>query len=142
MSTHGSKLNQAVSNVSVPKISLYIGASFGAGNYGMSGYAYEPDFLFSWPNAMTGVMGGGQAASTMEMVQRAAAKRKGEAVDEEHMKMQHDKQSDAFFTSGRVLDHGVIDPRDTRKVLAFCLETCLEGRARKLSPNAFGVARM
>ncbi|MGB0410622.1 MAG: acyl-CoA carboxylase subunit beta [Pikeienuella sp.] len=149
MIKHGSKMIQAVSNVSVPKISLYIGASFGAGNYGMSGYAYEPDFLFSWPNAMTGVMGGGQAASTMEMVQRAAAKRKGEAVDEEHMKMQHmmisqhfDKQSDAFFTSGRVLDHGVIDPRDTRKVLAFCLETCLEGRARKLSPNAFGVARM
>ena len=149
MIKHGAKMIQAVSNTRVPRIALYIGASFGAGNYGMSGYAYEPDFLFAWPNAMTGVMGGEQAAGTMTMVARVAAKRKGEAVDEEALMARHksiaalfDRQSDAFYTSGQCLDHGVIDPRDTRRVLGFCLETCLEARRRPLQPNAFGVARM
>ena len=149
MIKHGAKMIQAVSNARVPRITLYIGASFGAGNYGMSGIAFEPDFLFAWPNATTGVMGGEQAAGTMTMVARVAAQRKGEAVDEEALAGQHkmiaahfDRQSDAFFTSGRCLDHGVIDPRDTRKVLGFCLETCLESRNRTLRPNAFGVARM
>ena len=149
MIKHGAKMIQAVSNARVPRITLYIGASFGAGNYGMSGIAFEPDFLFAWPNATTGVMGGEQAAGTMTMVARVAAQRKGEAVDEEALAGQHkmiaahfDRQSDAFFTSGRCLDHGVIDPRDTRKVLGFCLETCLESRNRTLRTNAFGVARM
>lgn len=149
MIKHGSKMIQAVTNARVPRITLYIGASFGAGNYGMSGVAFKPDFLFSWPNAQTGVMGGGQAAGTMDMVARAGAKRKGQEVDEDRLAQQHamirhvfDSQSSAFYTSGRCLDHGVIDPRDTRKVLAFCLETCLEGRARTLFPNSYGVARM
>jgi geranyl-CoA carboxylase beta subunit len=149
MIKHGSKMIQAVSNVRVSKISLYIGASFGAGNYGMAGYAYEPDFLFAWPNAVTGVMGGEQAAGTMELVARNAAKRRGQAVDEEQLAKQRqaivahfDRQSDAFYTSGRVLDQGVIDPRDTRRVLGFALETILESRHRKLQPNSFGVARM
>lgn len=149
MIKHGSKMIQAVSNTRVPRIALYIGASFGAGNYGMSGFAYEPDFLFAWPNAMTGVMGGEQAAGTMTMVARVAAKRKGEAIDETALGDRHrsiaahfDRQSDAFYTSGHCLDHGVIDPRDTRRVLGFCLETCLEARRRRLQPNAFGVARM
>jgi len=149
MIKHGSKMIQAVSNVRVPKISLYIGASFGAGNYGMAGYAYEPEFLFAWPNAVTGVMGGEQAAGTMELVARNAAKRRGQAVDEEQLAKQRqaivahfDRQSDAFYTSGRVLDQGVIDPRDTRRVLGFALETILESRHRELQPNSFGVARM
>ena len=149
MIKHGSKMIQAVSNVRVPKLSLYVGASYGAGNYGMCGYAYEPDFLFTWPNASTGVMGGEQAAGTMSMVARASAKRKGIEVDEEALQKQHtaivehfDRQSGAFYTSGRVLDHGVIDPRDTRRVLGFCLQICLDGRARKLQPNTFGVARL
>jgi len=149
MIKHGSKMIQAVSNVRVPRIALYIGASFGAGNYGMSGFAYEPDFLFAWPNATTGVMGGEQAAGTMTMVARVAAQRKGQSVDEEALAAQHkaiaahfDSQSDAFYTSGQCLDHGVIDPRDTRKILGFCLETCLEAKNRTLQPNAFGVARM
>jgi geranyl-CoA carboxylase beta subunit len=148
MIKHGSKMIQAVSNMSVPRITLYIGASFGAGNYGMSGYAYEPDFVFSWPNATTGVMGGEQAAGTMSMVARASAERRGQAVDEAALKTQHDKicqlfdrQADAFYTSGRCLDHGVIDPRDSRRVLGFCLETCIEARGRVLNPNSFGVAR-
>lgn len=149
MIKHGSKMIQAVSNARVPKITLYVGASFGAGNYGMCGHGYEPDFLFSWPNARTGVMGGAQAAGTMEMVARAAARRKGVTPDEEKLAKQRaaieahfDRQESAFYTSGRMLDMGVIDPRDSRKVLAFALETCREARARDLSPNAFGVARM
>lgn len=149
MIKHGSKMIQAVTNARVPRVTLYIGASFGAGNYGMSGVAFKPDFLFSWPNAQTGVMGGGQAAGTMDMVMRAGAKRKGQEVDEKLLAQQHamithvfESQASAFYTSGRCLDHGVIDPRDTRKVLAFCLETCQEGRARTLFPNSYGVARM
>lgn len=149
MIKHGSKMIQAVANTTVPKITLYIGASFGAGNYGMAGYGYKPDFLFAWPSAMTGVMGGEQAASTMSLVARAGAKRKGVEVDEKQLSMQHamiaahfDKQSDAFYTSGRALDHGVIDPRDTRRVLGFCLETCMEARRRDVTPSSFGVARM
>ena len=149
MIKHGSKMIQAVSNVRVPKITLYIGASFGAGNYGMAGYAYESDFLFAWPNAVTGVMGGEQAAGTMELVARNAAKRRGQEVDEQQLAAQRqaivtlfDRQSGAFYTSGRVLDQGVIDPRDTRRVLGFALDTILEARHRRLQPNSFGVARM
>ncbi len=149
MIKHGSKMIQAVSNVRVPKLTLYIGASFGAGNYGMSGFAYEPEFLFAWPNAVTGVMGGEQAAGTMDLVMRMSAKRRGQEVDEARLEAQRqsivahfDKQSDAFYTSGRVLDQGVIDPRDTRRVLGFALETIREGRNRTLQANSFGVARM
>jgi len=149
MIKHGSKMIQAVTNLRVPKISLYIGASFGAGNYGMCGHAFDPDFLFSWPNAVTGVMGGEQAALTMEQVMTISAKKKGKEVDPEKMEKQRvaiaehfDKQSGAFYTSGRLLDMGIIDPRDTRKVLGFCLETCWEAKHRKLQGNAFGVARI
>lgn len=149
MIKHGSKMIQAVSNVRVPKISMYIGASYGAGNYGMCGYAYEPDFLFSWPNSSSNVMGGEQAAKTMAQVAEGAAVRRGIEIDAGQLKEQTDaivahfsKQESAFYTSGRVLDHGVIDPRDSRRVLGFALETCLEARARTLRPNTFGVARM
>ncbi len=145
----GSKMIQAVSNVRVPKLSLYIGASFGAGNYGMSGVAFEPDFLFSWPNAKTGVMAGASAANTMSHVARVQAQRKGVEPDEEMIAKQEQRikdifesQESAFFTSGRVLDNGVIDPRDTRKVLGFALETIFEAQNRELHPNAFGVARI
>lgn len=149
MIKHGSKMIQAVTNVRVPRIALYIGASYGAGNYGMCGYAYEPDFLFSWPNASTGVMGGQQAARTMSQVAQVAAERRGKAVDAEAIAAQESqieaifsRQESAFYTSGRNLDHGVIDPRDTRRVLGFALETVLEARNRSLKPNSFGVARV
>ncbi len=149
MIKHGSKMIQAVSNVRVPRISLYIGASFGAGNYGMCGYAYEPDFLFTWPNAQTGVMGGAQAAKTMDQVARVAAKRRGIEIDEDQLSAQrekitahYDRQHTAFYSSGQCLDHGMIDPRDTRKVLGFALQTCWEARNRTLQPNSFGVGRM
>lgn len=149
MIKHGSKMIQAVANARVAKLSLYIGASYGAGNYGMCGWSYEPDFLFAWPSARTGVMAGQSAATTMTEVARVGAQRKGLPVDEAMLEQQatvikdhFDAQEDAFYTSGRVLDHGIIDPRDTRKVLAFCLETVSEGRQRTLQSNSFGVARM
>ena len=149
MIKHGSKMIQAVSNVRVPKLTLYIGASFGAGNYGMAGIGYDPDFLFTWPNALTGVMGGEQAALTMDQVARGAAARRGQEVDEAALQAQKerlikhfDDQSDAFVTSGRLLDQGMIDPRDSRRVLGFTLETVWEARHREVHPNSFGVARM
>ena len=149
MIKHGAKMIQAVSTTRVPKISLYIGASYGAGNYGMCGWSYEPDFLFAWPSARTGVMAGQSAATTMSEVAKVGAARKGIEIEtgqlvqqEDAIRAHFDVQEDAFYTSGRVLDHGVIDPRDTRRVLAFCLETVLEGRQRTLTPNSFAVARM
>ena len=149
MIKHGSKLIQAVSNVKVPKITLHVGASFGAGNYAMSGKAYEPDFIFSWPNAKIGVMGGEQAAKTMEQVMIASAERKGKTVDNEKLKSQlieitekYNSQSDAFTTSGRGLDYGLINPAETRKILGFLLETFWESKHRAVKPNSFGIARM
>jgi len=149
MIKHGSKMIQAVSNIRVPRITLYIGASFGAGNYGMCGIGYDPDFLFSWPNAVTGVMGGEQAAATMDHVARSGAARRGQDVDEDALLTQKKQlteyfadQSDAFYTSGRLLDQGIIDPRDSRRVLGFALETCSEARHRTVNANSFGVARM
>lgn len=149
MIKHGSKMIQAVATAKIPKLSLYIGASFGAGNYGMCGWSFEPDFLFAWPSARTGVMAGASAATTMAEVAKAGAARKGQELPEEQLTAQADKirahfdaQEDAFYTSGLALDHGIIDPRDTRKVLAFCVETVLEGRQRDLTANSFAVARM
>ena len=149
MIKHGSKMIQAVANARVPKISLYVGASFGAGNYGMCGWSYAPDFLFAWPSARTGVMAGQSAATTMSEVAKAGAARKGQVIEQDVLdrqasviKAHFDAQESAFYTSGRVLDHGIIDPRDTRKVLTFCLETVLEGRQRELRANSFGVARL
>jgi geranyl-CoA carboxylase beta subunit len=149
MIKHGSKMIQAVTNATVPQITIQCGASFGAGNYGMCGRAYEPRFLFSWPSAKTAVMGGEQAARTMQIVTEAALARKGVEPDPAQSKAQFDQivsmfeaQADAFHTSGLLLDDGVIDPRDTRAVLAFCLDTIAEADAKKLRTIQFGVARM
>ena len=149
MIKHGSKMIQAVTNATVPQITIQCGASFGAGNYGMCGRGYAPRFLFSWPGAKTAVMGGEQAARTMQQVTEAAMARKGLPVDAEQMQKQYDQivamfeaQADAFVTSGLLLDDGVIDPRDTRQVLSFCLDTLSEAENRKLRPMQFGVARM
>ena len=149
MIKHGSKMIQAVTNATVPQITIQCGASFGAGNYGMCGRGYAPRFLFSWPGAKTAVMGGEQAARTMQIVTEAALARKGITPDPAESQAQFDKivamfeaQADAFYTSGLLLDDGVIDPRDTRAVLAFCLDTCAEARDRTLRPLSFGVARM
>ena len=149
MIKHGSKMIQAVTNATVPQLTIQCGASFGAGNYGMCGRGYAPRFLFSWPSARTAVMGAEQAARTMQIVTEAAAARKGGQVDPAQAKAQFDQivdvfesQADAFYTSGLLLDDGVIDPRDTRAVLAFCLDTIAEAEAKTLRPMQFGVARM
>lgn len=149
MIKHGSKMIQAVTNATVPQFTIQCGASFGAGNYGMCGRGYAPRFLFSWPNAKTAVMGGEQAARTMQIVTEAGLARKGLAPDPAQSQAQFDQivamfeaQSDAFTTSGLLLDDGVIDPRDTRAVLVQCLDTVAEAQERTLQPMQFGVARM
>src|SRR3954462_12666284 len=133
MIKHGSKMIQAVTSATVPQITVYCGASFGAGNYGMCGRGFHPRFCFSWQNAKTAVMGGEQAAETMAIVTEAAAARRGKPIEKEKleaMKAQiigvFDGQMDVFSTSARVLDDGVIDPRDTRSVLSEVLAICRE----------------
>jgi geranyl-CoA carboxylase beta subunit len=145
---HGSKMIQAVTNAAVPKITLQIGGSFGAGHYGMCGRAFGPRFLFSWPNARVSVMGGEQAAKVMAIVAEEAAQARGLTFDAEAMKAQtakiiagYDRQSTALFATARLWDDGLIDPRDSRATLAFCLQTSSEGEARVLRSNSFGVAR-
>jgi geranyl-CoA carboxylase beta subunit len=149
MIKHGSKMIQAVTNATVPQLTIQCGASFGAGNYGMCGRAYAPRFLFSWPSARTAVMGGEQAARTMQIVSEAGLARKGITADPAQSRLQFDRivavfeaQADAFYTSGLVLDDGVIDPRDTRAVLGECLAMCAGAAATALRPMQFGVARM
>ncbi len=149
MIKHGSKMIQAVRNLEVPRITMMTGASFGAGNYGMCGRHFGPDFLYTFPNARTGVMGGEQAAKTMSEVARGKAAALGKAADEAALAQQEaflanifDSQSSAFYTSGHLLDDGMIDPRDTRNTLGFLLETVWETRHRTVRPNSFGIARM
>src|SRR4051812_23017916 len=148
MIKHGSKMIQAVTSATVPQITIYCGASFGAGNYGMCGRGFHPRFCFSWPNAKTAVMGGEQAAETMAIVTEAAAARRGKPIEKEKldaMKAQivgvFDGQMDVLSTGARVLDDGVIDPRDTRAVLSEVLAMCREGDARTPQRMQFSVAR-
>lgn len=125
---HGAQMINAVSNSTVPHISVVMGASYGAGHYGMSGRAYDPRFMFSWPNAKSAVMGPAQLAGVISIVARGAAEAKGLPYDEDGDKQmrafiekQIEEQSLAYFTSGLLYDDGVIDPRDTRTVLGICL---------------------
>ena len=148
MIKHGSKQIQALSNATVPQLTVHCGASFGAGNYGMCGRGFHPRFAFSWPNARTAVMGPAQAAGTMQIVMREGAARKGVPVDEARLAAltaniteTFERQMHAFYTSGLLLDDGVIDPRDTRRVLALSLALCEESARRTLHPMQFGVAR-
>ena len=144
---HGSKMIQAVTNATVPQITIYCGASFGAGNYGMCGRGFHPRFCFSWPNAKTAVMGGEQAAKTMVIVTEAAMKRKGEVDQakldamEKRIVDHFDSQMSVFTTSARLLDDGVIDPRDTREVLVKVLSICRDAEAREPQKMQFSVAR-
>ncbi|MEA2885291.1 MAG: geranyl-CoA carboxylase beta subunit [Bradyrhizobium sp.] len=148
MIKHGSKMIQAVTSATVPQITIYCGASFGAGNYGMCGRGFHPRFCFSWPNAKTAVMGGEQAAETMAIVTEAAAARRGKPVERDKLDAMKaeiigvfDGQMDVFSTSARLLDDGVIDPRDTRGILAEVLAICREAEAHKLQAMQFSVAR-
>ncbi len=124
----GAKMINAVSNSSVPHLTVNIGASYGAGNYGMCGRAYDPRFLFAWPNARSAVMGPAQLAGVLSIVARQGAAARGEDFDEEadaHMRAavesQIEKESLPLFLTARLYDDGIIDPRDTRTVLGMCL---------------------
>ena len=149
---HGAKMIQAVANTRVPKFTIVLGGSFGAGNYGMCGRGFDPRFIFAWPTARTAVMGGAQAAMVMDMVSRSKLAKSGTAVTEQaeaglkamsdQLKRRLDSESDVLYGTARLWDDGIIDPRDTRRVLALCLAIAGEGDARQLHPNSFGVARM
>jgi geranyl-CoA carboxylase beta subunit len=146
---HGSKMIQAVTNATVPKITIQIGASFGAGHYGMCGRSFGPRFVFSWPNNRLSVMGGDQAAKVLAIVSDDGARRRGVEPDAARIAAttrmvteSYDHDSTALFATARLWDDGLIDPRDTRRVLGFCLATVREGDARTLNPNSFGVARL
>jgi len=137
----------AISNSTVPHLTVIMGASYGAGNYGMNGRAYDPRFLFTWPSAKAAVMGPAQLAGVLSIVARAAAEARGKEYDEEAdrgmrelVEASVEEQSLPFFLSGMLYDDGVIDPRDTRTVLGICLSvidnTPIAGADR------FGVFRM
>jgi geranyl-CoA carboxylase beta subunit len=146
---HGSKMIQAVANARVPKFTIVLGGSFGAGNYGMCGRGFDPRFIFSWPSARTAVMGGAQAAKVMEIVTRGKMERAGMPVNDAmlegmsaEIKKRLDAESTVLFGTARLWDDGVIDPRDTRRVLAMCLDMSVDADQRQLRPNTFGVARL
>jgi acetyl-CoA carboxylase carboxyltransferase component len=143
----GAKMINAVANSTVPHITINIGASFGAGNYGMSGRAYDPRFMFAWVNARLAVMGAQQLAGVLSIVGRSSARSSGRPFDEEadakrrrQIEEQIQRESHSFFISGKLYDDGVIDPRDTRTVLGISLSAAhsapVEGR------RGFGVFRM
>jgi geranyl-CoA carboxylase beta subunit len=145
---HGSRMIQAVSNATVPRITVVLGGSFGAGNYGMSGRAYDPHFCFAWPQSRIAVMGGEQAARVLAMISEEKLKRAGMPVDQAAMekltaqvKEKIDRESHPLYATARLWDDGIIDPRDTRRILGFALATCAESARRPLRPITFGVAR-
>jgi geranyl-CoA carboxylase beta subunit len=149
MIKHGSKMIQAVANATVPQITIVIGGSFGAGNYGMCGRAYDPRFIFAWPNSRTAVMGGEQAAGVMKTVTEQKFIREGKEPPKEEIDRmfkgivdQFERESTALYGTAHLWDDGIIDPRDTRRVLAFTLSIARESIVRPLNPITFGVARM
>ncbi len=149
---HGAMMINAVSNSRVPHLTIIMGASYGAGNYGMCGRAYDPRFLFSWPSAKSAVMGPAQLAGVLSIVGRQSAAARGQTYDEAAdaamraaVEEQIEAESQAFFLSGRLYDDGVIDPRDTRSVLGLCLAVIEASAARPAEPagtGRFGVFRM
>jgi geranyl-CoA carboxylase beta subunit len=148
MIKHGSKMIQAVANATVPQITIHCGASFGAGNFGMCGRGFSPRFLFAWPNSRTAVMGAEQAAGTMALVMEDSARSRNLEPDREQIDAMRvrivetfERQTSAFYTSGRLLDDGVIDPRDTRRVLGYLLSLFERADRVQLRPQTFGVAR-
>jgi len=144
---HGAKMINAVSNSTVPAITIIIGTSYGAGNYAMCGRAYKPRFLFSYPNSRIAVMGPEQLTGVMEIIQREAARKAGIQYDEEQGKQmgeyivsEAEKQSSAYFATGQIWDDGVIDPRETRNYLKFCMEVIHNAPFK--GAEGFGVFRM
>lgn len=142
----GAKLVHAVANASVPKITLVFGGSFGAGNYAMAGRAYDPNFLFMWPSSKISVMGGEQAAGVLITVKEEQLQQQGKSLAEEERKemMQsilnkYDQEGSAYYSTSRLWDDGIIDPAQTRNILALCLEITLN---KPFDDPKFGVFRM
>jgi 3-methylcrotonyl-CoA carboxylase beta subunit len=142
----GAKLVTAVACAAVPKITLIIGGSYGAGNYGMCGRAYSPRFLFSWPNSRISVMGGEQAASVLATVKRDGMEARGEAWSSEDeaafkapIRARYEEEGNPYFATARLWDDGIIAPSDTRRVLALALSACLNS---PIGQTKFGVFRM
>ncbi len=145
---HGSKLIQAVANATVAKISIVIGGSYGAGNYAMCGRGLDPRFIFAWPNSKTAVMGGEQAGKVLRIVTEEKLRKLGQPVDEQQLSQLEQKTaaklnagSTAVFGTARLWDDGLIDPRDTRILLANLLDICWQEKHRVLAGSRFGVAR-
>nr|WP_034339974.1 carboxyl transferase domain-containing protein [Herbaspirillum sp. B39] len=143
---HGAKMVTAVSTAKVPKLTVIIGGSFGAGNYGMCGRAFSPCFLWMWPNARISVMGGEQAASVLATVKRDGIETRGgswsaeeEAAFKEPIRAQYETQGHPYYASARLWDDGVIDPADTRQVLALGLSAALNA---PIEETRFGVFRI
>ncbi|MEH6346520.1 MAG: carboxyl transferase domain-containing protein [Bermanella sp.] len=146
---HGSKMIQAVANATVPKISINVGGSYGAGNYAMCGRGLDPTFIFAWPNSKTAVMGGPQAGKVLRIVTEMKQAKMGMTPDpkmldaiEQATAQKLDAGSTSLFGTARIWDDGIIDPRDTRRILGYCLSICNEARVRKLQSSTFGVARL
>jgi 3-methylcrotonyl-CoA carboxylase beta subunit len=146
IASDGAKMVQAVSCAAVPKFTVMIGNSFGAGNYGMCGRAYDPHFLWMWPNARISVMGGEQAANVLTQVRRESAEARGKPVSEAELesygaatRAQYELQGHPYYSSARLWDDGVIDPADTRMVLALALSVTLNAPKQE---TRFGVFRM
>ncbi|WNZ80144.1 MULTISPECIES: geranyl-CoA carboxylase subunit beta [Pseudomonas] len=145
---HGAKMIQAVANARVPKLTVVVGGSYGAGNYAMCGRGLDPRFIFAWPNSHTAVMGGAQAGKVLRIVTQATQIKNGLTPDPkmldllEHTTAQTlDSQSTALYGSANLWDDGLIDPRDTRTLLGYLLDICHAAELRPLQPNSFGVAR-
>jgi 3-methylcrotonyl-CoA carboxylase beta subunit len=142
----GAKMVTAVACASVPKLTVIIGGSFGAGNHAMCGRAYGGRFLWTWPNARISVMGGEQAATVLSIVKREGLQRRGETWPEAEeakfraeIRGQYETQGHPYYASARLWDDGVIDPAETRNVLALALATAWNA---PLEPARFGVFRM
>ena len=145
---HGSKLIQAVANARVPKLTMVVGGSYGAGKYAMCGRGLDPRFIFAWPNSRTAVMGGAQAGKVLRIVTEAKQHKDGLVPDPKMLDMLEqvtaqklDSQSTALYGSANLWDDGLIDPRDTRTLLGYLLDICHEADIRALQPNSFGVSR-
>jgi acetyl-CoA carboxylase carboxyltransferase component len=140
----GAKLVSAVSNSTVPKITLILGHSFGAGHYALCGKAFDPRFIFAWPGARYAVMGAQQAARTMLDVNVATLKRQGKAIDDdelssiaEELRLRYDRETDIRYAAARLWVDAIIDPAQTRAVLSLALDVAV--RTRELAPVCTGV---
>jgi 3-methylcrotonyl-CoA carboxylase beta subunit len=144
---HGAKMVTAVATASVPKFTVLIGGSFGAGNYGMCGRAYGPRFLFSWPNSRISVMGGEQAASVLATVKRDGIEAKGgawsaaeENTFKDPIRARYEKEGNPYFATGHLWDDGIIDPAQTRDVLGLAISAAMNAAIPDVP--RFGLFRM